>query len=216
MARNQGSSPVELPWWDVEGGEWKVASLPARTLSIKGAAAPPPETEAGTSGPDEIAAEAALTETVGATPEEQIAVVTFWQRATEILAILWLLTLVAWWWSSRSRARKRREPREPKVQPLHKQQSALLKQARTAAAAGDEWASLQWPESAPRSIGEIANRVEAPLSDELRKLSAASYGPGAQDIDGAALAKALKSVNLVDTRDMAAAADALPPLMPQM
>jgi hypothetical protein len=210
--------PVEVPWWDVEAGEWKIASLPARTLTIKGAAVPSPVTSADTEAVVEETVEDAV-----ASPEEQIAAVTFWQRATEILAIVWLLTLAAWWWSSRSAPRKRRESREPKAPPLHKQQSAALKKARDAAAAGDgagvraallEWGRLQWPAGAPRSIGEIANRVQAPLSDELRKLSSASYGPGGGDIDGAALAKALKSVNLVDTRDTTSVGDMLPPLMP--
>ncbi len=211
---------VEVPWWDVEARAWKVASLPARTLAIRGAAAPPPPAQ-----PELVQEEAVgAVEAVVASPEEQIAAVTFWQRATEILAIVWLLTLAAWWWSSRSAPRRRGTPREPKAPPLHKQQSALLKQARTAAADGDtarvraallEWARLQWPADAPRSIGEIAQRVEAPLSDELRRLSAASYGPGDRGFDGATLAKALKSVTLVDARDAATAADELPPLMPQ-
>ncbi|MBT8083503.1 MAG: BatD family protein [Gammaproteobacteria bacterium] len=225
---------VEVPWWDVEAAEWKVASLPARTLTVKGAGEP--ETVGGPSGPNDFAAEAAPTGAAptGAAPAEggvggpsgpnQLEAITFWQRATEILAILWLLTLAAWWWSSRSAPRKRRESREPKTPPLHKQQSASLKKARDAAAAGDragvraallEWGRLQWPESAPRSIGEIANRVQAPLCDELRKLSSASYGPGGGDIDGATLAKALKSVTLVEAHETPSVGEMLPPLMPR-
>ena len=184
----------------------------------------------GPSGPNDLAAqvpsgyEAAPTEAAPAEGPNQIEAITFWQRATEILAILWLLTLAAWWWSSRSAPRKRRESREPKTPPLQKQQSAALKKAREAAAAGDgaavraallEWGRLQWWSHSPRSIGEIANRVQAPLADELRKLSSASYGPGGGDIDGAALAKALKSVTLVETRETAGVGDMLPPLMPR-
>mgnify|MGYP001813112944 FL=1 len=33
---------VEVPWWDLEAGEWKVATLPARTLRIRGVEAQPP------------------------------------------------------------------------------------------------------------------------------------------------------------------------------
>ena len=133
-----------------------------------------------------------------ASPEETVAVVTFWQRATEILAILWLLTLVAWWWSSRSGPRKPRAPREPREPPLHKQQAQMLKTARKAAVTGDtttvrqsllEWGRLTWPGNAPRSIGELAARVDAPLGDELRGLSAVSYGKDAAEWDGTALAK---------------------------
>lgn len=203
-----------VPWWDIEAGEWNVATLPARTLTIKGAPVAP------------VAVEEPVAEPVVATlpPTEAVeAVNTFWQRTTELFALLWLLTLAAWWWTSRSRPRKQRESREQEAPPAHKQQTALLKTARKAAAAGDaagvrnavlEWGRLQWHSAAPRSIGEFADRVAAPLSDELRKLSAASYGKDGASWDGAALAAALRSVSIVDRKRDVAADDPLPPLMP--
>jgi hypothetical protein len=155
--------------------------------------------------------------------EAVVAVDMFWQRATELLAILWLLTIAAWWWSARTAPRKRREPHEPQEVPVHKQQVRLLKTARRAATAGDgagvraavlDWGKLQWPEDTPRSIGEIAMRVETPLADELGRLSAASYGRGSEDWDGTALADALKSVAIRPTHASAGHEEILPPLMP--
>jgi hypothetical protein len=210
---------VRVPWWDLEAGEWKIATLPARTLEIKGVAAQPaPEPAAPETAPVEPGEPAAT-----ATTEEAVAVVTFWQRATEILAILWLLTLVAWWWSSRSGPRKPRAPREPKEPPVQKQQAQILKTARKAAVTGDavtvrqlllEWGRLNWPDNAPRRIGEFANRVEPPLCDELRRLSAVSYGKDATEWDGSALASALGSVTVVAEHSAAASREPLPPLMP--
>ncbi len=206
---------LQVPWWDIEAAEWKVASLPARTLIIEGApvaAVVEPEVTVVPAG-----------ETAVQDSEEALAVISAWQRATEVLAVLWLLTLAAWWWSSRSAPRNRREPREPEPPPAHKQQGQLLKTARTAAAAGDgaavrnailEWGRLQWPTAAPRSIGEFANRVERPLSDELHRLSAASYSRDGGSWDGKALADALRNVTFVTHRDAAVAEDPLPPLMP--
>ena len=215
---------LNVPWWDIEAAEWKVASLPARTLTIKGAPIAPvveaqPEQEPDSQG----AVEPAGPGMGNANSEEALAAIRTWQRATEVLAILWLLTLAAWWWTSRSRPRQPRESREEKAQPFHKQQAALLKTARKAAAGGDaagvrnavlEWGRLQWHGAAPRSIGEFADRVAAPLSDELRRLSAASYGKGDPGWDGAALADALRSVSTVDRKRDIAADDPLPPLMP--
>ena len=206
---------LQVPWWDIEAAEWKVASLPARTLIIEGApvaAVVEPEVTVVPAG-----------ETAVQDSEEALAVISAWQRATEVLPVLWLLTLAAWWWSSRSAPRNRREPREPEPPPAHKQQGQLLKTARTAAAAGDgaavrnailEWGRLQWPTAAPRSIGEFANRVERPLSDELHRLSAASYSRDGGSWDGKALADALRNVTFVTHRDAAVAEDPLPPLMP--
>ncbi len=213
--------PVEVPWWDIGAGEWKVARLEARTLNIEGVEAPAPVVPAT---PEPVpAAEGPAAPQATATSDEAMAVVTFWQRATEILAIAWVLTVAAWWWTSRSRAHKPRKAREPKEAPLHKQQAAQLKAARRAAVDGDaaavksallEWARLQWPGTAPRSIGEIAMRVEAPLADELRRLSAASYGPGGSDWDGAALAAALKNVAIRPMHAPKKEQELLPPLMP--
>jgi hypothetical protein len=210
---------VAVPWWNLEIGEWQVATLPGRTLTIKGVEAPPP-----VQPPVEEIAPAEAGETPAmATPEEAVAVVTFWQRATEILAILWLLTVAAWWWSSRSGPRKQRAPREPKEPPVHKQQAQLLKAARKAASVSDaqgvrqallDWGRLQWLDDAPRSIGELASRVEAPLRDELEKLSAVSYGREKNEWDGAAMADALRSVNIAAGHAAVAARETLPPLMP--
>jgi hypothetical protein len=211
---------VDVPWWDIEAGEWKVASLPPRILTIEGVeplaplesvAVEPVETEAAPAAAGDSSAEAA------------IAVVTFWQRATEILAVLWLLTLAAWWWSSRSTPRKKREPRAPKEPPLHKQQAQALQTARQAADAGDaagvraailEWGRLQWTDNPPLSVGEFANRVEAPLSDELRKLSSASYGPRRGSFDGEALSKALRAIAIRREHAREEPTELLPPLMP--
>ncbi|MDH3777334.1 MAG: hypothetical protein OES59_00825, partial [Gammaproteobacteria bacterium] len=210
---------LEVPWWDIEAAEWRVARLPARTLIIEGAPVAP------ISQPEPAVVSAAVdgAETAVQDSEEALAVISTWQRATEVLAILWLLTLAAWWWSSRSAPRRSREPREPEPPPAHKQQGQLLKTARKAAAAGDgaavrkailEWGRLQWPAAAPRSLGEFANRVEPPLSDELRQLSAASYSKDGGNWDGNALTSALRNITTVTSRDEAAADDPLPPLMP--
>ena len=157
------------------------------------------------------------------TAPAQVVVDTFWQRVAEILAVLWILTLAGWWWSSQARARKPREVREPEAPPVHKQQAQALKQARKAALAGDatevraavlEWGRLQWQDKPPRSIGEIADRVAAPLSEELRALSSASYGPNGGGVDGAALAQALKSPTIRKEHTAEQSKEALPPLMP--
>jgi len=201
---------LEVPWWDIVAGAWRVATLPARTVTVRGepAVTAPPEPEA----PVEATAEPA--------PVPRLVPDGFWPRASQLLFALWLLTIFAWWWSSRDR---KREPREPLPPPVYKQQAKLLKSARKAALAGDaagvrgallDWGRLQWPEGAPRSIGELADRLSSPLADELRLLSSASYGPGGRDWDGAALAKSLRSFSIQRDEKQAEQKELLPPLMP--
>ena len=200
---------VELPWWDIGAGEWRVAALPARTLEIlpSADAPPPPPAPAATTAPAETRVVADPT----------------WQRVSEGLAVLWLLTVVAWWWSRR-RPGPRRAAREPEPPPAWKEQQKLLKAARKAARAGDargvreallEWGRIEWPASPPLSVGRRAERVEPPRAAELRALSASSCGPAsAGNWNGEALAKALRSVNPRKAAARAPLDEALPPLMP--
>jgi hypothetical protein len=210
---------VEVPWWDIAAGEWKIASLPARTLTVSGETILPMPV----SPPVETAADSSAEVTPPAEPVTVVVADSFWQRAAELLAVLWILTVAAWWWSSRSKPRRSREPREPEQPPVHKRQAQLLKTARRAAMAGDgvgvrtamlEWGGLQWPDDAPRSIGDLSNRVAPPLADELRRLSVASYGPSGGEWSGEHLAKALKSVAILTRDEERVASEQLPPLMP--
>jgi len=203
---------LDIPWWDIEAGEWRVASLPPRTIQIEA-----PEAEAVIPPPAEpSAATEAETET-----EAGPAADGFWKQVSQLIAGVWLLTIVAWWWSSREREKA---PREPEPPPIYKQQARFIKAARKAAAAKDkagvraallEWGRLQWPDDAPRSIGGFAERVAAPLSNELRSLSASSYsGSGTDEWDGSSLAKALRSISVLVEDGEVTTKNPLPPLMP--
>jgi len=203
---------LELPWWNTETAAWQVARLPARSVTILPSGEPP------VPKPDDVAADemAASSSDEPATDRMPRG---FWRRVSELLAAVWLLTLVAWWWSSRPRKRER----EPAQVPLHKQQARHLKAARKAALAGDGtavrkallgWAGLQWPDDAPRSIGTIAQRVSAPLATELDRLSSLSYGPTRGDWNGEALANALRSFSVLSNDNDHRSEDELPPLMP--
>lgn len=202
---------LEVPWWDIDAATWRVAKLPARTINVKAVDMP-------------NIVEPVVDTTTNTDVAEQVVPPLmpdgFWQRVSQLLAAVWLLTIFAWWWSSRDRRRPAREPEPP---PVYKRQAKLVKAARKAALAGDgaavrsaliEWGRLQWPDDAPRSVGELAERVAAPLSDELRALSKASYGPGGSEWDGAALAKSLRSIAAVSKDSRLDSEDPLPPLMP--
>ena len=206
---------LEVPWWDIETGEWRIASLPSRTIEIDA-----PEPEAVLPPPAEPEYAELANNGRADQPEAEPAPDGFWKQVSQLIASVWLLTVVAWWWSSRE---TKREPREPEPPPIYKQQAKFVKAARKAAVANDkagvraaviEWGRLQWPDDAPRSIGDFAERVAAPLSDDLRTLSASSYSCGADEWDGKALAKALRSISVLTVAGEVTTAEPLPPLMP--
>ena len=204
---------LQVPWWNTRTAEWEVATLPERTITILPSGEAPPPPPAPETEPAVQQDAAASDEPLTGMPAS------FWRRVSELLAAVWLVTLLAWWWTSRP---VRHEPREPAPVPLHKQQSRLLKDARKAARAGDasgvkqallQWAAIEWPDDAPRSLGALAERVTPDLAGELRRLSSLSYGPRPGEFDGEALATAIRSFSVLKP-ERSSDDESLPPLMP--
>lgn len=202
---------LTLPWFDLDTGEWAVARLPGRDITIL------PADDALNVAPEEPQPDTAAA--ADTQPEVRYVESPFWQRLAQFLGAAWAVTLLAWWWTSRPT----REQRVPEAPPLHKQQARLLKDARTAARAGDaaqlrrlllDWARNEWPDNAPRSIGELALRVADPLSTELLALSRSAYGPGEPAWDGDAMARAIRSLRIRKQGRDSADEQVLPPLMP--
>jgi hypothetical protein len=203
---------LQLPWWNIDAGEWQLASLPGTSINIlpsaNAAVVPPVVTE-----------QRALQQQLNANGN-LVVQSSFWRRVSEALAGIWLLTVVVWWWSRRPVSRT---PREPAPPPIYKQQAKILKAARKAAQAGDgagvrsallNWGRLEWPDSPPLNIGDFANRVAMPLSTQLQSLCRADYGPQKESFDGEALAKSLRSISVLREEKEQRATDILPPLMP--
>jgi hypothetical protein len=199
-----------VPWWNIATGEWQVARLPERSINIlpSGEALQPVLEAAVAVDAEESAELVAKT----AAPDG------FWRSVSELLAAVWLVTVLAWWWSSRPK----QATKEAAPIPVHKRQAKQLKAARKAAVSGDsagvrhamiEWGLLQWPDDAPRSIGVIAERVSSPLADELRNLSTLSYGRESGDWDGETLANAIRSFSALKD-EAVEKGEFLPPLMP--
>jgi hypothetical protein len=203
---------LQLPWWNIDAGEWQLASLPGTSINIlpsaNAAVVPPVVTE-----------QRALQQQLNANGN-LVVQSSFWRRVSEALAGIWLLTVVVWWWSRRPVSRT---PGEPAPPPIYKQQAKILKAARKAAQAGDgagvrsallSWGRLEWPDRPPLNIGDFANRVAMPLSTQLQSLCRADYGPQKESFDGEALAKSLRSISVLREEKEQRATDILPPLMP--
>lgn len=203
---------LQLPWWDIDAGEWQLARLAGTSINVL------PSANAAMLLPIEKEEPA-----VQQAPDGRGAVVVqsrFWRRVSEALAGIWLLTVASWWWSRRPVSSAAKEPAPP---PIYKQQAKHLKAARKAAKAGDgaairsallEWGRLEWSHDAPLNIGNLARRVAMPLSIQLEQLCRADYGPEAQAFDRDALAKSLRNISVLQEDQAQRATDGLPPLMP--
>jgi len=204
---------IELPWWNVDAAEWRVASLPATTLTIL-----PSPNEQAPAQPESTAS----SENAGPdTPAEVVVIHSeWWRRVSAALLTVWLVTLLSWWWSRRPREQKSKEPEAP---PIYKQQARCLKTARKAALSADAgafksallaWGRLQWPDNSPRNLGDLAMRVSMPLSIELNSFCSARYGPDAAGWDGESMARALRSFSVLLDEDGNGVPGDLPPLLP--
>jgi hypothetical protein len=203
---------VELPWWNIDAAEWRVASLPGSTLSILPSLTAPPPVEPVAEESEQVAEESSVT--------TEIVYTDFWRLVSVGLAVAWIMTIVAWMWSRRPADR---QPTEPEAPPIHKQQAKFMKAARKAALDGDEsgiksnlleWGKLQWPENPPRSVGDFASRVSLPFSTQLQSLCSSSYGPNDIPWNGEELAKSMRSFSVLKEEVDERPVEGLPPLSP--
>jgi hypothetical protein len=205
---------IALPWWNVASGREEIASLPGRTLRVL----PLPASATGSGaasrpGPAPAAAPARGVETVDSgvpgAPSP-------WPILSLVLAVLWLLTLAAWWLRDR-----RRSVAEPPPKAAAAQVSMSLRRLRRLCDEGDprairagllEWGRSQWPADPPLNLKALAQRCgsEAPAFGALER---AIYGRGAGAFDAGALYDAVAACT-GGTDAQSAVAGPLEPLAP--
>jgi hypothetical protein len=179
--------PVELPWWNVDERRWEIARIEPATVAV----APGDEIAPAPPASQVIASETVVESDPG-----------YWPWASGGLAAAWLLTIVAWARSERRRGRAAR------ARPAERVASgrSLLKQTLAACRVDDarrtrdlllEWATLQFPDDPPLSLGALAGRLAEPLAGEIRALESALYGAGAPAWHGQRLAELLKATRSV-------------------
>ena len=162
---------VRLPWWNVAEQRWEVAELPPRTLRV-------------TPSAEESEPEPAATPP-GATPLRS-SPRSFWPILSAVLALSWVVTMVAWW-RARSRRASSHAPAAPTV-PAAERRPALrkiLRDLESACAVGDpaaarnallEFGETRFPEQPPRSLGALAALLPPSAAREVLALEAHIYG----------------------------------------
>lgn len=216
---------IRIPWWDTEADQERVAVIPARTLTVRSASTdtegqPAAAQTAGTSG-----AGGAEPGATGAEPASADAA-TPWRWLSVVLALLWLLTVMAWWWSRRPPADAEATNPAPEEPVLFER---LLQAAREGASTTPEllveWANLMAPGTNLRSATDVARHFGSNgLAREMRRLQARLFAPeSSRDSDksghedhgswnGGELTAAIKDIR--QTRG-SSEDTALPPLYPR-
>lgn len=189
---------LRLFWWDTVNHTQHTAELPERSLDILPAiangggnasaaanpvlplpASVPPGGNGEGNGTGIAAAALQAARMVGATP---------WLWVSVALALLWLGTLVAWWRARGSGVRVRpvaTGPSAASAEPVLRSAGTALTALQRACDANDarlarqhllDWAAATWPQSPPRGLNSLAERLnDVRFTPQLQQLDRACY-----------------------------------------
>ena len=195
---------VRLPWWNVTQQRWEVAELPPRTLRVA------PSVEEAL--PEPAATSPGLAP-ASSSPRS------FWPIVSAILALTWVVTMVAWW-----RTRVRRASPAVPTAPAAERRPALrkiLRDLESACAVGDAAAArnallaygeTRFSEQLPRSLGALAALLPAVAAREVLALEAHIYGADNKAWRGDGLKAAIPELEKAGVTSDKPPADPLMPL----
>jgi hypothetical protein len=190
---------VKLNWWDTVDNTQHVVTLPARTLDIlpaAGGGAPMTTMPPANAAP--LIQPAPAVQTGAPAQVQQSAKPVKWVWISAALALLWLGTVLAWWYTRRGVSAKQPEKIIIAESPAaNTSASAELKAFRRACQSNDAqsarlhllaWGKYTWPANPPLGLNELSQRVtDAELVKMIRELDRACYT--GSEWNGAALGK---------------------------
>ena len=171
---------IRIDWWDTERNAPRQTTIPARVIEVA-------------AGARDAVVVGALDEAATGAAQIMPSVwqdTPLWQALCALLALLWLVTLIAW-----RRARVLARPaaagdgtRRAPPAPASLERACLAGDAPAARAALLRWAAESWPGRPPRSLPALAEGLaDERLRAELAILDRALYARGAGAWNGEAL-----------------------------
>jgi hypothetical protein len=198
--------PLHVSWWDTKANALRQVNLPA-----------------------------AGTQPVSGSAMSAFSVMQIWILISAVLALLWLVTMFAWWRSRRSRTAPPRatgadavrpntvvsQVVTPPVKPASVSQARAQfreacrrNDAQAARRALLAWTGAAWPREPAVGLEALAKRMEGPeVSARLLELDRACFAGAPWD--GAALSQVLKDLPTLAARTGAAGGDGPAPLYPR-
>ncbi len=186
---------IRIPWWNTMSDQLEVAEVPAQRIVVLPAVdaqALVPAPSVPVAGSDSASGDIIAPTTAVATGAQSGS--RLWQWISAGLAMLWIATLVAWWYSRRPppaqidpAAQNARKLRRELEQACGRNNAAVAKESLL------RWAQLRWPRNTPRNLGDVAARAGSGLAECLRILDANLYGRQSDAWNGAALWQAFVS-----------------------
>ncbi len=169
---------IKIKWWDVVNNRQRLASLPERVIKVVAASGAAKLPATATSGTTTTKSIEPGTENQPGSANERL-----WQAASAILLFLWLITLLLWYRSMRSRQlsltiRRKSEPLRTVADRKAIKNACLKHDPRAAQQAILAWAAATWPKNAPVNLKTIALKLKDPaLAEVFDNLEKALYSP---------------------------------------
>ncbi|MDR3370990.1 BatD family protein [Rhodoferax sp.] len=218
---------LKVAWWDTVANVQREATLPARSLDVLPAAdgqaaqTPPATNNAPVALPTQGTPGNALH--VDLPPGSAMARASVWPWVSAVLALLWLGTGVAWWRARHAPAQSAPVPSTASPAPAGRlaglssskslselQRACRDNDAQAARQAVLSWAASFWPDSPPRGLKAVAQRLADPrFTEPLQQLDRACYA-GSAAWQGASLAQAFAQ------SPRQAAVDKVAPVIPDL
>jgi hypothetical protein len=208
---------VEVKWWNTTLDQIETATLPAREISVVGAAAnaapvAPANATPSPSGSDQAPAP---TSVVYPSPTRE-SDLSFWRWTALLFAVLWLTTAALWWRSRRTIAVDRAIRTHAAQAPGR---SVFLRACSMGDLVGAERALVSWARSERagiRNLGELIVALDNPGQREaLADLQRMRYAGANSEGLGARLTRAFRDgFSWIKPRSDVAEISALPPLYP--
>jgi hypothetical protein len=192
---------ISVPWWNVATGKMEHATLPERHITVAAAAGSgsgagqgglgnvKPAPLGKLNGPVQPPAKQSTSAPPSPNPAPEAGGgYNPWLLLSLALVGVWLITVLAWWWSGRRRRNKARDAGQgaDSLRRLRRElraaclghSPARVKELTLA------WGRLYWSEDPPASLGEIGRRTHPALADEIRRLNRALYSRNGDEWQG--------------------------------
>ncbi len=171
---------IVIPWWNTKSNRVEIARLPARKITVTGESVPLSSLETNTPTHD-VNGDSKTISTVEVNKSTQTSTTnSLWFIVSIALLIVWLLTLLVWFLSRRPKKIKTKKDNEDIHINLRKARSNLKSACNSADAdlckkALLDWAHCIWPTERLNNIGQICQRVNPTLAEQIDRLNKALY-----------------------------------------
>ncbi len=180
---------LRIPWWNTETDTMEYAELPERKLLVSPS---PSENKAPTIMPSQV--EPTLEKTNNVTTLENVSQnnQTYWRWIAMGFLIMWLLTLIAWYVSTKgTRSLKNNNIRIETLSRLKKKVFIAAEQndaglTRTALL---EWANSHWNDETFNSLGQLKYKMNPALQKEMDLIDESLYGRSGKQWHGESFIK---------------------------